>query len=365
VRVSETKRRRRRVRRGNFLALASPIVSVQTIAISQKLNLRAGELVEVRTAAEILATLDADHCLEGLPFMPEMLRYCGKRFRVFKSAHKTCDTIDQYVIRRMNSAVHLEGLRCDGEAHGGCQAGCLLFFKEAWLKRVDARGDAARAANGNGSAPVDLSALVRSTRAEPDPADGQERFRCQATELLKATSEVRRRDRWDPRFYFKDLTSGNVPLGDFIRYGLFAAFNAFSKQWFGRRYPTLCGRAGQKTPTVSMNMQPGEVVQVRSRDEIMATLGPNMRNRGLFFDVEMTPFCEQGEYKVLSRVEKIVDEKTGRMVKLPNPCLILDGVTCSGNLSSSRMFCPRAVYPYWREIWLQRTDGASEAKATS
>src|SRR2546425_499560 len=93
------------------------------------LNLRVGEWVEVRSAKEILATLNNDQCLEGLPFMPEMLQYCGKRFRVYKSAHKTCDTIETFRIRRMTNTVHLGELRCGGEAHGGCQAGCLLFWK--------------------------------------------------------------------------------------------------------------------------------------------------------------------------------------------------------------------------------------------
>src|SRR5262245_31995892 len=97
------------------------------------LNLRAGEWVEVRSVEEILATLDDQQCLDGLPFMPEMLPYCGKRFRVYKSAHKTCDTIQTFAIRRMDDAVHLDNLRCDGGAHGGCQAGCLLFWKDAWL----------------------------------------------------------------------------------------------------------------------------------------------------------------------------------------------------------------------------------------
>ncbi len=27
------------------------------------------------------------------------------------------------------------GSRCDGTAHGGCQTACLLYWKEAWLKR--------------------------------------------------------------------------------------------------------------------------------------------------------------------------------------------------------------------------------------
>ena len=55
----------------------------------------AGELVEVRSREEILGTLDADGRLENLPFMPEMLPYCGRQFRVFKRAHKTCDFVNK------------------------------------------------------------------------------------------------------------------------------------------------------------------------------------------------------------------------------------------------------------------------------
>ena len=43
--------------------------------------------------------------------------------------------------RRLYDTVHLEGLRCTGQSHGGCQAQCFLFWKEAWLKRVK-EGDA-------------------------------------------------------------------------------------------------------------------------------------------------------------------------------------------------------------------------------
>ena len=94
-------------------------------------------MVEVRSEEEILRTLDADGKLDGLPFMPEMLGFCGQRYRVRARAHKACDTIDWQQYRRMDSAVHLEELRCDGSAHGGCQAGCLLFWREAWLRRVE------------------------------------------------------------------------------------------------------------------------------------------------------------------------------------------------------------------------------------
>ena len=67
--------------------------------------------------------------------MPQMFQYCGQRFQVFKRAHKTCDPIYSMAGRKLENAVHLE-LRCDGKAHGGCQVGCLLFWKDAWLKPV-------------------------------------------------------------------------------------------------------------------------------------------------------------------------------------------------------------------------------------
>ena len=322
-----------------------------------KLNLRVGEWVEVRSAGEILATLDERQTLDGLPFMPEMLQYCGKRFRVYKSAHKTCDTVETYTVRTMNDAVHLEGLRCDGQAHGGCQAACLLFWKEAWLKPAtaaqvsEAHPDEACASNSR----VEL--LYKATRRPASAeSDGEERYRCQATDLLCATSEVRRRTRWNPAFYLRDLSSGNVRLLDFIRYGALAMFNAFMLWWRGWRYPQVKGLAGKKTPSAALNLQAGELVKVRSKEEIMATLNADSKNRGLWFDVEMLPFCEAGTYSVLRRIEKIVDEKTGRLITMPTPCIVLDGVSCGGNLSFCRMFCPRSIYPYWREIWLKRVD---------
>ena len=52
---------------------------------------RVGDWAEVRGLDEIMETLDAQGRLDGMPFMPEMARYCGFRFRIAKSAHKTCD----------------------------------------------------------------------------------------------------------------------------------------------------------------------------------------------------------------------------------------------------------------------------------
>ena len=91
---------------------------------------RVGDVVEVRSQREILATLDSDGKHEGVPFMPEMAEYCGRRFRVYRRAEKVF--LDHhFYVAGLKGTVLLEGIRCDGASHGGCQMGCLMFWKEA------------------------------------------------------------------------------------------------------------------------------------------------------------------------------------------------------------------------------------------
>jgi hypothetical protein len=119
-------------------------------------------------------------------------------------------------------------------------------------------------------------------------------------------------------------------------------------------YPYIRGQL-KITPCLKLNLQPGELVRVKSKQEILATLDTNNRNRGLSFDVEMLPFCGK-TFRVLRRVEQIINERNGRMMRMPNDCIVLENVTCGGCLSSGRLFCPRSIYPYWREIWLKRVE---------
>jgi hypothetical protein len=73
----------------------------------------------------------------------------------------------------------------------------------------------------------------------------------------------------------------------------------------------------------------------------------------MYWDAEMVPYCG-GTYRVLKRVTKIVDERTGKMQEMKTPCIVLDTVICQSRYSGCRMFCPRSIYSYWREIWLER-----------
>lgn len=323
------------------------------LSANSPLNLRAGEVVEVRSQAEILSTLDAEGRLDGLPFMPEMLQYCGRQFRVYKSAHKTCDTIGKTGNRKMNSAVHLEGLRCDGEFHDGCQAGCLLFWKEAWVKRPSARESREPASAPRVGAGCTPDNLLKATRVGAEGEDSTEQiFTCQATELTRATLPLH----WmDPRQYLKDLVSGNVSLFRLVWVGALALFNAIQRKRRGSQFPRFDPKAPATTPRVTLGLQPGDLVEVRSKEEIEQTVGADSRNRGLWFDVEMLQYCRR-RFRVLRRVERIIDDKSGKLLRFSSDCLILDGATCSGDFSYKRRFCPRAIYPYWREIWLKKVD---------
>jgi hypothetical protein len=340
-------------------------------------NLRVGDLVEVRTEEEILATLDERGAVDGLPFMPEMLGFCGKQFRVAKRADKTCDTISTTgtVSRRLYDTVHLEGLRCSGEAHGGCQARCFLFWKESWLKRVDEHsGDRHRAVGleehaSTSSARCDRTRLLELTRRDNTANDDAICYRCQATDLLIASEPLLW---WDVRQYVRDVRSGNIGIGQVVKALVFRIFTktirlgAYRAQlWLydrmqswrgGTPYPFRWGTL-EKTPRARLDLQPGDLVQVKSYIEILATLSRRNRNLGLRFDAEMVPYCGRVR-PVLARVERIIDERTGKMTTLSSDCIILDGVVCRGEYSHDRLFCPRSIYPFWREIWLKRVSAA-------
>jgi hypothetical protein len=321
---------------------------------AHKRPLRPGDVVEVRSATEILATLDKDTSVDRMPFMPEMVRHAGRRYTVSRRVDKICDTITQTGSRRMYDTVYLENLRCDGSGHDGCQAGCKLYWKEAWLRRVDNNDSAV---NPTDDSVAKLEHLTQAgTRTAREVAGKQaEVWRCQATEALNASEQLKTSELGQ---YWRELTNGNFGLIRFI--GLLA--RGFIME-IGRRIGLLRllplqGRGTQSALKEPGNLKPGDLVQVRSPIEIAATLDKDGLNRGLNFDREMLPYCGQ-TFRVKDRVQRIIDDKTGRMLKIAKDCVILDGVVCSGQRTPGCWFCPRQIYPYWREAWLRRIEEPS------
>ncbi|MCK1495217.1 hypothetical protein IVB14_33625 [Bradyrhizobium sp. 180] len=341
-------------------------------------TLRAGDWVEVRSREEILRTLDKNGRLDEMPFMPQMFEYCGQRLRVYKRAHKACDTVNPVAGRRISSSVHLD-TRCDGKAYGGCQAACLLFWKEAWLKpvgesagipstseHVEARPLPERAAE----AACSEQEVWKGTRGAD--VEGQPRYICQATQLPRFTQPLAW---WDVRQYVEDYTSGNTSLGRMTRGVIYLFFwhillakkrklgrparvfyDWFQGLWGGIPFPKRVGTlpVGQMAPCSDLNLQPGDLVRMKSYEEIRATLvSSSNTNRGLSFDAELVPFCG-GKYRVKTRVTRFIDEKTGAMKSLKTPAVILENVWCQSRYSDCRMFCPRSIYAWCREAWLER-----------
>jgi hypothetical protein len=316
--------------------------------------LRPGDVVEVRSAAEILATLGSDGAVDHLPFMPEMAQYIGRRFTVTRRVDKICDTIARTGSRRMHATVYLDDLRCDGAAHGGCQAGCLIYWKESWLRRVD-DGPGKAEANTAGTAATDkLEHLTQAGTRTLRELEGvrSEVWRCQATDAFKASIALKTSDL---RQYWRELTNGNFAP---IRYiGLLArgfVMEVASRLGLLKALP-LQGPGVQPKPADRVDVGPGDLVQVKTPDEIAATLGADGHNRGLSFDREMLPYCGR-TFRVRDRVRRIIDDKTGRMLNIPKDCLILEGVVCSGERSVGRWFCPRQIYPFWRDSWVRRVE---------
>jgi hypothetical protein len=340
--------------------VASTAVRIRASAPGRRLNLRAGEPVEVLSEEEILATLDENGELDSLPFMPEMLQYCGRQFTVYKVANKLCDTMTMTGMRRMRDAVHLAGVRCDGQAHGGCQTACLIYWKEAWLKRPDTPADEA-GPRAPGREPTGLTAAdLYAASRKPGASNGEELFSCQATELLRAAPELL--PLRDLGQYGRDIRSGNMGILTVLRaflIGLFDHLQGLSTRvlprrlWFrdGLRWGFVKGTL-TKTPTGQTDLQPGELVRIKPKAAILRTLSKDLHNRGLGFEGEMARHCGR-EARVLRRVDRCIDEATGRLLHMRNPCIVLEDVVCEGAYNAN---CPRSIYSFWREIWLERVE---------
>jgi hypothetical protein len=319
-----------------------------------QLDLRAGELVEVRSLEEILATLDSRGEVDSLPFMPEMEAWCGRQVRVFRRVDKIFDWILASGLRRMRDTVILEGLRCNGCHHGGCQADCPILWKESWLRRASMKQKPTIARVTGSAGGLNLGQFTTRIDAETS----EPRFVCQLSKLPEATTPTP----WnDPRNFLRELLSGNVRIGPFFTFIAILAFNAVQRRFGGVLFPFRATPLLQMTPHVELNLQPGELVRIKSKHEIEQTLNAQFKNRGLWFDKEMTRFCG-GRYRVLARVNRQIDERTGKMMTFTNPCITLEGVTATGEYFE---FAPLDERIYWREIWLERVAAGDEKRSGS
>jgi hypothetical protein len=304
-------------------------------------DLVVGDLVEVRSWAEIRATLDAHGCLEQLPFMPEMLAMCGRRAHVFRCVHRLFDYRKSRQMRHMDGAVLLAGAVCDGSKHGGCEAACHTIWKSAWLRRVD------------GSESPGITPLA-STRLDPAQQDSHvlqfgthaPRYACQLTQLHAASRPIAK---WSPTNFLLPVVSGNVTPAAFAVGWLTHLFNEVQHQRGGVGFPAFetAAESGRREET---RFEAGEQVLVRSSGEIRATLNDQFMHRGMWFEPDMSKHCGH-RYFVQAEVRQLIDIVSGEMRTMKTPAYMLRDIHFSGE---RQLFNAQHEPLFWRSAWLRR-----------
>jgi hypothetical protein len=272
--------------------------------------------------------------------MPEMVEFCGKRFQVSNRVVKTCTSGTKagssMRVFRTDDVVLLDGLRCSGADHDGCQKACVIFWREAWLRGVD--DPAVQAVVGVGREQL-LARLKTST--------GPQSYFCQAGELLKATDHLSRGERFTK--CFSEIRTGNCSIWEMAgRIGTWLIWR-IRRVFLG----AYARGTNKSTPVECLNLQAKEWVEIKPIEIIIRTLDKTANNRGLWFSPDMRLLCGQRR-QVEKRVDKIITDGTGQMRQLRNT-VFLEGSYC-GCAHVAFGGCSRREYVYWREIWLDRAD---------
>ena len=136
-----------------------------------------------------------------------------------------------------------------------------------------------------------------------------------------------------------------------VKRSLKARANRFVRLFSARTAGSRASPALAATSS-SAGLKAGDLVRVRSREEVLATLDTWKEVKGCLFMPEMWAFCGTIQ-RVLKPVRRIVDERDYQVKKCKG-VVLLEGVTCQG----TELFgsCDRSCYFFWREEWLERAD---------
>lgn len=300
--------------------------------------LKVNTKIRVKSPKEIFKTLDENGCKDNLPFMPEMLQFCGGEFIISGKVEKTCvDNPTMYMAEFINNDVYfLNDLRCSGEFHDGCQRACRIFWKEDWLEELNYN---LKETSDELNTSDELTRKLKVKKTD-------EVYFCQSTELRNATKPLSMKEKIQKLFC--DYKNRNYNLIHLIKVVVFPLLRKFQK----KIKDTEPKGHLTSTPTEVLNLQPGEIVEIKLFDEIKQTLDVSGRNKGLLFDSDMIQFCGK-RFKVRNRLDKMILERNGKMIEVKNT-VILDGVTCQCFFAFGG--CPRREYQFWREVWLKRVE---------
>jgi hypothetical protein len=232
-----------------------------------------------------------------------------------------------------------------------------MYWKEAWLERVKPGRPTSVRELGAKERDFIADTLLPATTTAGANGEQDTTYRCQATQIRHASTRIRFRQ---VDQYVRDVrTWGLFKVVRGVAVELFNRLQTVSRRRLpsrlliagGRPYPFIYGKLPKtETPTARLDLVAGDMVRIKSKEEIFATLDHTNHIRGLSFDTEMLKYCGRTA-RVRERVERLIDEDTGEMIRIKSDCIILEGIICT---SDWHLFCTRSTYPYWREIWLER-----------
>ena len=97
-----------------------------------------------------------------------------------------------------------------------------------------------------------------------------------------------------------------------------------------------------------LGLKAGDLVEVRSKNEIRRTLNRKNRLAGLLFSEPMWKYCGK-QFRVARVVDSIIDENSGDRKRIRDTYL-LENVTCDGLAYRG---CPRRCFWFWKGAWLK------------
>ena len=123
----------------------------------------------------------------------------------------------------------------------------------------------------------------------------------------------------------------------------------------GTKNPKTGNNAFETTLAVSeaksnVGLKTGDLVRVRSRVDIEATLDGWNELKGCAVMPDMWQYCGTTQ-RVFKVVERFVDERDYRLKK-GTGIVLLEGLICQGTEDYGR--CDRSCFYFWRVEWLEK-----------
>lgn len=290
-----------------------------------------GDRVYVKSKDKILKLLSPDHKKDGCLFMDQMFSFCGQSYQVKKVVYHFFDEHRYKLYKTLMPLYILDDLRCNNVGESSqpkCNRSCYFLWHEGWIEDV-ASANPHETKKKLPNKPCDMA------KEKIQPIKGIP-F-CQLTNI----HDLAQKNSW-----FNDILQMCTKI---LRTGKRTLKFALNRVYRKLRPHTV---TESQKEHISEYIQEGDIVRVKSRDEISRLLDDRDKYKRLLFIDEMYEFCDK-EYKVLKLIDVFYDETQNKMCRSKN-VVILENVTCSGRQRLYRMKCDRNCFFFWHTAWLKK-----------